>query len=71
MPGGALVFHPDSFASAAFSPVSWLGLAIIAPPATAPAGGVRRRPLFRPLQAPAIEWDSDEDEALLLCTRAL
>lgn len=70
MRGEASVFHPDAFKAASFLPLSWLGLALVTE--TAPAGGgLRKRRAIRPIQAPAIEWDTDEDEALLLMTGAL
>ena len=63
MHGEALVFHLDSFKAECFLPVSWLGLALVQPPST--GGSVRKRPAFRP--APRLEYDDEEDEALILC----
>lgn len=46
----------------------------LAPVLDSVGGAVSKKPRlrpFRPIQAPALDWDSDEDEALLLFTNAL
>ena len=56
-----------------FNRTDWGLPPVVQPPSA--AGGVdtkrRNRPLFRPIAAPAIAWDPDEDEALLLMIGAL
>jgi hypothetical protein len=51
---------------------AWGALQLVAPSTT--AGGASKKPRlrpFRPMQVPALAWDSDEDEAALLVIGAL